>query len=218
LLQVATKQERIAAVLDISNKDVLLQDDRQLAAAWEELSSEYRRASARPGGGSSGATGSGGGGVVTSDGMCAVTADGKRKWRGALTMRKEQRKRSASGPEGGPPTPGAEPPAGEIVNYRSLMQLSPSTEAEDALSWWAHHVRPSGFVSGWASPACTSFPVLSLIAAQYHSIDCSSTQADTLFEGVGYRLLGLQAMATANTIENMLFLRLNKDLIDRPLI
>lgn len=214
------KQERLAAMLDIFTKDSLLAEE-QCTQAWNELASEFSKARAfmAPQSGDSDAPGPSGSEVAQPDinSKNSESASGKRKWQGALSMRKEQRRKMYETVPSSPYSHDA-----ELESYKATLRLAAAIEHnKDILDWWLER---SSEVSEASAGTCsghdmrvTQLPVLAHLASQYHGIDASSIQAECLFSGVGYRMHGLEKLAAANSIENMLFLRLNKDLVSKEL-
>jgi len=222
--------ERLASVLDPLHMDSLLSQE-QREQAWDELQEEYQGiacASSRPEGGrdDSGCEDAEDTNVGSSP-MTRSPTSGKRKWQGALSLRKEQRRRQTEAN-----TTQTQQSAAEVEGYKAMIRLVPPAEqGQDLFEWWLQRsaaatpestgrsgASGSG-VTGDSRPAGLSvpqLPVLAQVAARYHSIDASSIQAGLLLGGMGHRVKGLEQDMHPNSIENMLFLRLNKNLIAAP--
>eukprot|EP00192_Tetraselmis_astigmatica_P007693 CAMPEP_0117673958 /NCGR_PEP_ID=MMETSP0804-20121206/14769_1 /TAXON_ID=1074897 /ORGANISM="Tetraselmis astigmatica, Strain CCMP880" /LENGTH=756 /DNA_ID=CAMNT_0005482769 /DNA_START=93 /DNA_END=2363 /DNA_ORIENTATION=+ len=99
----------------------------------------------------------------------------------------------------------------EISAYQHIPKLR--VDVSDSLQWWKerHMGRDTDLPTG-AAPQ-----LLPLIAAQYLSIDPSTCEATALFSRDGYLVPGLERTEPAQQIQNYLFLRLNRQVVERIL-
>jgi hypothetical protein len=224
----ANKHERLAALLDLHNSETLLSRDLS-GAAWHELQEEFVAFKAKmcPAVGVTAEPGSlqdsalaeqDSGGSPRVDESSSVAIGKRKQWQGALNMRKEQRRKMGDGALAA--TKLKDP---ELDSYKAAIQMSAMSDSEqDVLEWWLE--RCGAVVANDGSSAqdsdkltVTQLPVLAHIAAQYHSVDSCSVQAKRLLQDVGYRMPGLEKSSAVNRIENMLFLRINKQLVGMTL-
>jgi len=219
------KHERLAALLDVVHKETLLADNDSLA--WEELAMELSETRTRNGSGASDTSSSpcntdaspsyspvpG----ISAEAAGAGSCDKKRKWQGALSLRKEQRRKMVESSI--PVSSGS-----EIDTYKASLKVYWASSGDSdpgLLDWWlersggAAEAAPPSTSSTDCKPPVPQMPKLAQIAAQYQSIDASSIQADALLKGVEHRVPQLEATMSSNTIENMLFLRLNRNLVGK---
>jgi hypothetical protein len=193
--------ERVAALLDVSQKGILLSGGEEEAEAWGELSTEYRSAALHR------LNIVGGGGRLDDGASSAASSSdhhGKRKWGGALQARKKQRwLASATGH-----LDSKAPPA-EVETYRTMLRLQ-SQGATDPLAWWSGRDNTTCSAGG---SMVAQLPLLSLLFSQYYAVDSCSTQARALLGEVGYRVTGLRQFLSGACIEDMMYLRLNRDLL-----
>ena len=92
-------------------------------------------------------------------------------------------------------TPKADRPhADELAAYLALPQIDYKTEW-DALDWWKENA--------------TKFPNLSVMARQYLGCPASSATVERLFSQVGIAFSDRRKSATAATIADIIFTKLN---------
>ena len=224
------RHERLCALLDLHNSNLLLSSEVH-SSAWNELRAEFvafkgkmTPAMTKAMEAEDHAEASHTEQDSTCSGKAEEAALGKRKqWQGALSKRKEQRRKMTD-----PAVTSTKLKEAELDSYKAALQMSAMSDSDqDVLEWWLERcgaeVASSG-ASGSGSGAqdiekmsVTQLPVLSHIAAQYNSVDSCSIQAKLLLQDVGFRMSGLERASAANRIENMLFLRLNKQLVGKPL-
>ena len=97
-----------------------------------------------------------------------------------------------------PPKPAAEdePHADELAAYLALPQIA-WTSDWDALTWWKENAK--------------KFPNLSVMARQYLSCPASSASVERLFSLVGICFSDKRKSATADTLSDLVFTKLNVD-------
>eukprot|EP00873_Tetraselmis_striata_P017805 jgi/Tetstr1/438069/TSEL_026694.t1 len=200
--RMAGRIERLAAVLDVSQKGVLLTEEEE-GRAWEELAAEHRRASYSR---AKSSAVRGNLDEASSSGASSSSASThvKRKWGGALQARKKQRWMASIAQQLESTTPPA-----EIEAFRTMLLLTHGVP--DPLAWWSGRDNTSSNATG---PRVAQLPLLSQLFAQYHGVDSCSVQAQSLLGDVGYRITGLRHVMMSMCIEDMMFLRLNRGIID----
>ena len=94
------------------------------------------------------------------------------------------------------PQPTAEdtPHTNELAAYLALPQIEYQTEW-DALTWWEDNAK--------------KFPNLSVMARQYLGCPASSATVERLFSQVGIAFSDRRKNATADTIADIIFTKLN---------
>lgn len=126
----------------------------------------------------------------------------KRPWRGILDAYKHQKLEQE----------GQREVHQEIQMYLSITEGEQLEVEQDALSWWAEHTQCPDTASSMSSDG-TPLPVLSRLAAQYHSLSPCALQASLLMGGMQRRMEELLEVLPWPTVQSMLFLRLNRALL-----